>query len=257
MESETFVSAFTFGRATRRQLKKYSDGRAAMVQELYTIAELVKLATGKRGHRTGDSLSIETGWDFFSPERRATPLQKIKEEKPYMVILAFPCAPWSGAQASSEARGCLRLLRDRLEHTVLVKFAVGVAKLQLASGRHFIIENPASARSWRLVRRLVELMNTEGLYVVNFPQCALGAEAKDGSFIRKGTRFLTSSAKVSEKSSGFKCDRIHEHKWLPGADAARAAVYPSKMCDAIVERSIGINGWTIRPLRCSAWGIPG
>ena len=65
------------------------------VTEVFTDTEPIAAAARRVGLNAGDSLTLKTGWDFMQPSRREAALSLIAETKPEVVILAFPCGPWS------------------------------------------------------------------------------------------------------------------------------------------------------------------
>ena len=224
LTSECLVSTMACGART---------GARPLLGELYTIAEPVAREASKRGHATMQSMSPEVGWNFYDRTAREDALTRIDEEKPFCLILAFPCADWRSAQCVDE--GTSRLLSARAKSKILVDFAVTVAERQLAAGRHFVVENPTTSRAWKLVRRLSKLASRKTMYSANFEQCMLGAKTSSGQPTRKGTRFLTSSREVMLAFQRHRCDRQHEHVWLHGREATNSAVYPRKMASELVS----------------------
>ena len=113
-----------------------------LCQEFFTDTERIRLTAEKRGHNTGASKTFRAGWNFYLKAHRDQALAQLDLEKPYLVVLAFPCSPWSSLANLLPPRykdGVrLRQLRDR----VLVEFSVEEAFRQLSKGRHFLIENP-------------------------------------------------------------------------------------------------------------------
>ena len=121
--------------------------RGPFVTEVYTSAENVMKEAKKRGHKVGASMSLESGWNFLRKRDQDKALQKISEEKPYCVVLAFPCNGFSPLQRLNskypERRAWRRSVGRRL-----MKFAIKVARLQLRAGRHVILENPRQSDAW-------------------------------------------------------------------------------------------------------------
>ena len=65
------------------------------VTEVFTDTEPIAAAARRKGLNAGQSLTLNTGWDFMDPSRRRAALNMIAATKPEVVILAFPCGPWS------------------------------------------------------------------------------------------------------------------------------------------------------------------
>lgn len=66
--------------------------------EVFTDTEQVAKATTRKGLIAGESLSLMTGWDFQIPSHRDAARLMIKRLRPYVLVLAFPCGPWSQLQ---------------------------------------------------------------------------------------------------------------------------------------------------------------
>ena len=67
------------------------------VTEVYTDTEPIAKAALRAGLNAGESLTLALGWDwdFTQKSHQQAPLRKLRQEKPYAVILDFPCGPWS------------------------------------------------------------------------------------------------------------------------------------------------------------------
>ena len=118
-----------------------------LVSEVYTNAQNVMKEARCRGHGVGTAMSLETGWDFLKASHRKAAIAKVKEEKPFCLVLAFPCGPWSPLM---NLRPSFDLARKRQEGRILLRFALDLAKLQKREGRHFVLENPIPSRAWTL-----------------------------------------------------------------------------------------------------------
>ena len=59
------------------------------VTEVYTSAENVMKEARKRGHNVGQSMSLETGWNFLDANDRFKAYNKIRDEKPFCVGFSF------------------------------------------------------------------------------------------------------------------------------------------------------------------------
>ena len=203
--------------------------------EVYTTSQNVTREAARRGHRVGDPLSLETGWKFLIPSRREQALQKIKTEKPYCVVLAFPCGPFSPLQRLNQKRP-ERLAARREEGRVLMEFALEVARLQMSAGRHCILENPRPSEEWiePLMQKFLEEME---IYVSNFDQCQFNLRSLEGMFHKKPTRVASSSSKVCQELDGWICKRDHVHAPVIGGTrgTAHAGIYPKPLACAMVQ----------------------
>ena len=155
--------------------------RDPLVQEIFTATQRVTLEAQKRGHLTGDPLSLESGWDFMKALDRRAAYAKVKREKPYFLVLAYPCGPWSPLQRLNPAAD---LPEKREAHRELIRFALSLARLQLRNGRHFILENPVGSESWSLPE-IIKFLEEEEAKLARFDQCRFNLRSAVGGFTRR------------------------------------------------------------------------
>ena len=218
----------------------------AKVSELYSpprvTAQLAKLprlhlAPGQtfdlRQDRNGRS------WNFLLEADRAEAKRLIQEEKPYIVIGSPPCTSFCSLNRRVNYRRMdpERVRRAIYEGNVLLKFALEVYELQLAEGRHFLHEHPASAASWQ-VPRMVALRRRQGVgeVVAHLCQYGLVTPGLNGKPMpaQKPTRFLSSAPELLQLL-GQQCSQEHEHQPLMSGRAAAAAIYPPALCRAMLR----------------------
>ena len=216
--------------------------------EVYTDTEPILQQAKLRGHRTVEPLSLKSGWDFLLPSHRQLALASLRRSRPYMAVIAFPCAPWSPLQQLNAEPG--KLQNKRKEARVLVDFAVEVARLLLSNGCHFIIENPDPSLAWRL--RSLRLADEPQVMAVRLDQCRFGLRPASGVRLqvpagastsaarhRKRTRFLTSSQSVVSTFLDKMCQGQNlKHYHVPvmggGKVTTKAGHYPLQLTKAIL-----------------------
>ena len=173
------------------------------------------------------------GWDFSVPSHRSAAVHLIKESKPYCVVLAFPCGPWSALMRLNPAKD---LAERRRAAEVLVDFAAEVALLQLREGRHFIMEKSRGSDAWKLpiVQRLLQHPRVRSVYI---DQCAFSLKSAGGELHQKPTRLVTSSQALVSRVRGGKCDRSHHHATVLGGRKITepAGHYPDRLAQAMVQ----------------------
>ena len=98
--------------AMHEKLVMSMDFPDPLVTEVYTNSQNVMKEAKRRGHGVGTAMSLETGWDFRKYLHRKQALQKVTEEEPFCLVLAFPCGPWSPLM---NLRPSLDLARKRRE----------------------------------------------------------------------------------------------------------------------------------------------
>ncbi|CAK9063210.1 unnamed protein product, partial [Durusdinium trenchii] len=206
-----------------------------LLTEVYTTAQNVSKVAVQRGHHVGQAMSLETGWNFLRADHRALAKEKIQKEKPFCLVLAFPCGPFSPLQHLN-ARG-QKTWPQRLEDgRTLMRFALELAKLQLKEKRHCILENPKPSAAWKEpeMRKFIE---ENDVHEAAFDQCRFGLMNLDGQLHRKATVVASSSPLVVERLHGMCCRRDHDHAQVIGGSkvTAHAGIYPLALARAFVR----------------------
>ena len=219
--NETFLAQFHLG----SEKMDFHATQPPFVTEVYTDTEPIAKEARRRGLRASESLTFGTGWNFLEAEDRAKAIQWVKQNKPYVVILAFPCNPWS-VLLNLNANVDVQRLRD--EALVLVEFAVEIALLQLNAGRHFLMENPLSSAAWKLEVMLRFLQDPRVRSVV-IDMCRFGLCNAEGDLHRKPTKLVSSSQALISAMMGKRCAGQHEHAAvMGGAKVTRPAGHYTK-----------------------------
>ena len=107
-------------------------------------------------------------------------------------------------------------------------------------GGLFLHEHPMAASSWQLPC-IQEVMAAKGVRRVAADQCQFGSVDEAGSPVKKPTYFLGNSEFImdalSKRCSGTYgcCSNGSRHAWCTGKTARRAAIYPFRLCRAILR----------------------
>ena len=205
----------------------------SFLQEIFTATQRVTKEAKFRGHGVGPALSLETGWDFSRSEDRKAALAWVRKHRPYFLVLAFPCGPWSPLMRLNPAAD---LESKQAEGRLLIQFAIQLAEEQLAGGRHFVMENPLLSGCWKLPE-MVKFLEENFVHLARFDQCRFGLRSAAGHLHRKATLVATSSQEVKSLLDGLLCDRDHVHQPVLGGSSItqRAGHYPTKLAKTMVK----------------------
>ena len=225
---------------------KLPDGQKPpppLVGELYTQTEPVSKHALRSGHTVMPSISLKMGYNLLNAKDRKRASKAIKVNRPFCLVIAFPCSLWSNLtnlSASNDPLKRARLYFRRKMEKVLVEFAAEQAIDQVLNGCHFVIENPATSQAWNLVGKLKTLMkNAEklNLHHVRIDQCHFGLRGPGGGLHKKSTSFLTSSQAVADEMNGCRCDGSHPHEPVIGGKRVTepAGHYPPELAKALVR----------------------
>ena len=105
------------------------------------------------------------GHDLLQHAERGALYDRIRDEEPQLIVLAFDCRLWC-AFTRLNYSGDRRAELDRLrkEQEPLLEVVERATKLQLDGGRHVLIENPQGSAAWTHPRllRVQAMLATEG-----------------------------------------------------------------------------------------------
>ena len=181
-----------------------------------------------------------TQWDFCKKSHRREAREMVDRDEPTWVIGSPPCTSfclWNVAMNYPKAKDKEKVREAIAAGKRHLNFVMSLYRKQLAAGRHFLHEHPASALSWRDdgVRALAR---NPVVHCVVAHQCMYGLTTPDGAGgelpALKPTRFMTSSKFMADRLSN-RCDKSHKHQQLVGGRCAEAAYYPLGLIDAMLH----------------------
>ena len=144
-------------------------------------------AAAGKGQRGGWSIAIAfkdpvTGrtYDLLNAKDQQAIRRLVKRDRPHTIVLSPPCTAFSIANQS------VIDISTWNKAVEMIRFAVELCEMQRKSWRHFVFEQPRSARSWNppLVQ---EVLMREGVHVAEFHQCEYGLEATDDLGRQRGS----------------------------------------------------------------------
>ena len=95
----------------------------------------------------GPPISIEVGFDLRSAAGRDRARQGVARFGPDLLIMAFPCSPWSSLQNLQRDQAVVAAKRQADRQ--FLTFARELADLQNSKGKGFVIENPVASKAWK------------------------------------------------------------------------------------------------------------
>ena len=223
-------------------VKQKGEGKVD-VMEVFSPERVGKVAE-YHGLVQGAAFDLQNGWDLNDETQRQKMEKILDEQKPTLLIGSPPCVKFSilmnllmGKNLAPERRA--RFHEELDEAISQLRFCFKLYRKQIAAGRYFLHEHPASASSWEL-HEVQELMQDPNVFQVVAHMCALGMTTKMPSDpqkevpVLKPTRFLTNSWTVLE-ALDRRCECKDKHGSLLCGRAKAAQCYPEKMCHIICE----------------------
>ncbi|CAK9052098.1 unnamed protein product [Durusdinium trenchii] len=216
----------------RASTSQSSSSAPPFVSEVYTNTQRVMREAARRGHRVGTPMSLETGWNFLDADHREAAKRLVRKEKPYFLMIAFPCGPFGPLLRLNSSVNLEEILE---KGRILMRFALELAAIQHEAGRHYILENPQPSAAWK-EPDMVKFLDEFEAKVANLHQCQFGLRSLRGGLHRKATRVASSSFPVVALLDGRVCDRSHGHDPVIGGRVVteRAGHYPGPLARAFV-----------------------
>ncbi len=235
----------------------YRRERASAVKRL--VAEIYSAPRITRALKMLPSMGLTAGfamdltgtdsdgraWDFTMADMRERARQRVAEDKPVLLVGSPACTPYSTWQRLNAMRHGWpegEVERRRVAGDVHLRFVCELYKLQLDGGRYFLHVNPDQATSWQRTS-IVDILQDERVKIAASDQCQYGQRSRCGDPVRKPTGWMSNSPeilkKLSKRCHGRRgaCSRRGggRHATASGRLAREAAVYPFKLCRAILE----------------------
>ena len=120
------------------------------MMEIFTWSLVVSAVAASCGWDAAPAISLENGYDLTSRAARKEAWGVIHEEAPDLIVLAFPCDPWSIMQNLNLGKEgfAVWLSTQKEAHRPLLRFVRRVVLHQRRRGKRFLIENPRTSRAW-------------------------------------------------------------------------------------------------------------
>ena len=181
-------------------------------------------------------------WDFDDKVMRDRAMQRVRDEKPLLLVGSPMCTAFSTWQRVNNAfRDPVVVAGEMARAKKHLEFCVELYREQARGGRYFLHEHPAYASSWQT--GIIEgMMKEDGVLRVTADQCLYGSETEDGSPIKKPTSFMTNAPELARElrdrctGKNGACSRPEggTHAQCRGKTARLAAIYHFKLCRAIL-----------------------
>ena len=216
--------------------------------EVYGQGIIVKASHGRRRNLNVNGLRafdlrtaklIGSAWDFSKSGDRRQTRNTIEEEKPTWLIGSPPFTFFSlwnqglNHRKMDPAR-VEELRREAIKHLHSV---IGLYRLQVDAGRHFLHEHPAGASSWK-DPRMERLMEHPKISSVVSDQCEYGLLTPNDDGLptpaKKPTRWMSSSPHML-KCLSQRCRGNHVHQHLIGGRAKAAQDYSPELMGEILR----------------------
>ena len=182
-----------------------------MVKELYCGrgGGAVTLEAKAANIPVGRPRDLILGDNFLNAQQQRAVLEELEKENPFLVVIAFPCDPWSSLSNFKNLDQKEWEQSEALKHLLFIK---KVCMSQLRRGRHFLIENPLASQAWKII---MEWLAQVPHHTISMHQCQFELKDLNEDYILKPTRLASSSPMVAAEMA-VKCKGDHTHAEVQG-----------------------------------------
>ena len=183
-------------------------------------------------------------WDANGEHGRRQAFDCLRASKPLFLLLSPECRMYSILQRNCNLAKMdpVKVKLQQEEADQHVHLCCQLIDEQCASGRFFLMEQPASASSWQLPCLQRIQASRPDIKLITFPQCRFGLRDLEGRPLQKHTGFLTNLSTVVERFAGLKCIcslRGETHGRIEGTQqgvrlSRWAQSYPPELVQALV-----------------------
>ena len=209
------------------------------VLEVFTWTCAISLVASARHWEFHEPVTLPR-WDLMKSNDYEQALEYIDRVAPDLLVLAWPCGPWSPLQTLGRKTPLQReqLAQKREENRTLLRFVRDAALQQRQRGGALLGENPKPSLAWQEPLIQEAFQDTPSTVC---DMCQFGLRLPDGPFLRKRTR-LHGTKEIMDRCSRI-CDGNHEHtpvvggariqgEWMPVS--AFAGGYTSNFAKAVI-----------------------
>ena len=241
------------GANPRSYRRERSRAVKALVSEIYSaprVTAAAKLLPGL-GVLPGFAYDLTTtnkdghNWDFTVEAMRKEARDEVIANEPMFLIGSPACTnycTWQALNAQRHGWPAGELERRKIASDVHLAFVTELYQIQMDGGRYFLHENPESASSWERPP-MARLACDPRVERVVGDQCQYGQQSHTGAPVRKATGWMSNSKEILRtlekrcKGTRGECSRARggRHETASGRVAREAAIYPFKLCRAILE----------------------
>lgn len=217
----------------------YGSDRPDVVEIFGGSAE-VSLQFARRGWNVMQPVDLVYGVDLREPDARENVLRRLREERPRLAIVEYPCRFWSkltdtNFRTSQEKR---RLAKLRKAEEPFLALCEDIFNEQISRGDDALAENPLCSKSFN-VPAMRRVLNHPNVFAGVGHGCRYGVRnASNNLLLKKPTMWISTSPEICNALS-LRCPNraghvCHEHGECQGGQVAnKAGRYTPQIAKAI------------------------
>ena len=213
-------------------------------QQTFSVMELCCEADSGIGEavlRAGGKIircGLHNGCDLSKESGVQKTLQQLREHKPDLLWVSFPCGPTSSIQELNMLTedGRERIRKKVVKSKKLVANGIRVMEAQLQESGEIIQEWPLNNRAWSfhtIQNFWNRVYNQQNVFEARVDGCAYGLQVPEG-LIKKPWLLRSTTSDVWNLQK--KCSGDHQHVPCEGGQRTRlSALYPKEMCKRVTR----------------------
>ena len=210
------------------------------VVEIFGGAAEVSLQFAHRGWSVMQPTDLIYGENLRKPQTRIEVVERIKRERPRLVIMSWPCRLWSkladtNYRSPQERR---RLAKLRKEEEPFLEMCEEIFNEQIRRGDDALSENPLCSKSWA-VPAMRRVLDHPQVFAGVSHGCRLGVKSSaTGELLKKPTLWVSTSPEICD-ALAVRCRNRpghvdHEHGECQGGNVSKhAGRYTPEIAKAI------------------------
>ena len=154
-------------------------------------------------------VDIVHGQDLRIASERKKVINAIERFRPRLVIVQWPCTPWTILQDNVNYKDKPDELRERRDaDKVFLRLVKDIFELQARRGDHALADNPATAASWR--EEEIKAL-TDKYFSGTSNMCRFGMLGRRGKPMKKLVRWVSTTEIFITRLHKL-CQNDHEHE---------------------------------------------
>ena len=192
--------------------RKFELGCLAVVELFGGVGHTTYMVAKIYGLKAGINFDITSGFDLNKIEDVKMLLHYVETRQPLVIIMAPPCKGFGALQNLNKIINPDAWKQAKREGIPLARLCAQLARFQMQSGRHFILEQPAGSTMFEL-DEWKRLATDFELFRCQFDQCCVGLRMNRHPFlhVRKPTVLVASQASLIHRFADKQCRGDHEH----------------------------------------------
>ena len=178
---------------------------------------------------------LRDGWDLKTPKGQRRWKAQIREQRPLVVVIQYPCRYWSHLTSTNYSHWPHELEQLRKDEEGMFQLMLWTIREQSRHKRYWILENPQGSALWREYR-VSQKLNANNATAVVAESGAFGGTNTRGDPILKRYQFASNHEWLVEPlAKRLTPEERQLCVPLEGRETTASQVYPDRLAHAILR----------------------